>query len=575
MANRNLYQSTINQVTQVVPDGDGSGMSAAADIMQGLADVTYKNFQDSQTSKIAENFSQMQLDLGQVELEYKTKYELNPNEGVRKYKEAREKLIQKYGEGISPMFRAQWNERVDAFTRSGDAMQDKWAFTQTRKNNIDSANRAIKNSLKQAMNDGMLAGQSGDPTEAITNYLNSASSLKSSLTSMVGEASANKIMEDYDSDHVKSMLSGMLDSNPIEASRLMDNDKIKNAFTDPSQYMKMKDAINSRVMNMGKIAREQEIIGILKDENNILSQSVERQLSYSELEEALSKGDYSNAAKSYFYKLNGFKASGDGEAKLSSSEKMKFATDLYEDIVMFQMEENPSSEMVAALQEKVYAGMDNKSLSLEKGSAYLKQILAPAASRREEMLMKFDIGEKSKLGTEATTNRLFGRDHGLGFSGLEEVVNDITLPLQLKKDGTPYKSAENDRAEIFNNQKKLELYDYYYDELEKAASDRGIQIGDLDHLPRGERREVYQKAQNEAKFNFWSSQYPNAGFNKENPPSSVVTSDGRKIKTGLSNGNATSSVDIMTKVMTDGKGNKAIVEVDASGKPVRVIRKID
>lgn len=568
MAQRNLPSAMARQVTNVVAKNE-------TDLLNVAADIGAQVLRENEEAKIARNFSDLQAELSQMEMAYKTEFLDDPTKGFNEFKKRRQGVIDNFASDISPLYRGQWNESVRKLTSSSDITQQKWVVNQTRKNSVRYVNDTINNGINQAMRDGMTAGQSEEnDIDAFANFANSFQNISSFATKNLGEAQSQQVLKNYEGDYIKSFVSGVGSNNPARALDLLDTDDVKNAFDDPEQYLKMKSSMENKLLNTVKVNQQNEIINVLRDENNILSQSMERQLSYSELENAISKGNYSNNAKNYFYKINGFKAPSKegGAKKLSDSEKMQAELDLYDQIVKLQSIENPDAEEIAALQDNVYAALDADAITNSKAMSYLNGILAPSVDKKEAYLAQFDIGEKNVFGGEFFT---FGSDQGLGFSGLQEAIDSASTGLQLKEDGTPYQNAVNERAMRHNNQRKLDLYNFYYDELESAASARGIQVGQLQDLPRPERREVYTEAQNNAKFNFWSSVYPEAGFIKENAPQTIVTSTGEKIKTGISNGQPSGTVSISTKVMVDANGNKAVVEVDGDGNPIRVIREID
>lgn len=546
MAQRDLtnFREVITQVA------DTSG----ADMLEAGADITGEILRQGVEAKINENISKVQLDLNALNHQYQIDFEGNPLAGKDEYKQKRQELFDTYAEQISPLYRRQWQNSMSQIANRDDALQQAWALKQTRVNTVSSINTSMKNNFMQANLDGQDFGERDDAEIAsFVNFATSKEQLAAFGNKNLGEESTAKMLETYEEDYMKSFLSGVSETNPVKALRLLDTDMVKDTFSDPQQYMKMKEAVEARALKIQSIRSENEILSVLKDENSLLASSLERPLSYAELQQEFARSGMSKEAQSFFMKINGYS---DKEAKLDASEKLAFKAGIYDMISQAGDVEDLKAEDITAIQNKIYEGMNRGALSEKEGMEYLNGFLAPAIEGKEESLKSFQSGKWNPF------------QDNIGFTGLSDVLEQVNIE---PPDGADEVGA---LGQIVNNENKVKLYDYYWQALTSEAGVRNMAVADIPRLPTSEKRKIYAKAQNEAKRNFWIDKFPELG-SMEKIPASIITSTGKKINTGLSDGSPVSSVSAgNTKIATDANGNKALVEVDKGGNIVRVIKEL-
>lgn len=460
------------QVTNVTPDVSDSIT------MKGIGDIGAEIITANQQALMNENFSKAQLDLNALNLGFKEKYKNDPFKGIEELKQSRTEILDGYGEQISPFFKKAWQDNTRELVTKEDVQLQTWAYTQARKNTVTSINTSIKNNMSQASIDGQAFGNS-EHTElsAMLNFGLSKKKLADFGDKHIGGDETTALLEGYDDNYLKSFLSGVSEANPLKALQLLNDKAVQGSFKDQKQYAKMKDAIENRAMNIGKINAEKQILNTLKDENNVLTKSMTKPMSYADLQIEFDRSGMSPEAQSFFLKANGYAAR---EKKLSQSDQLEEKAGIYSELTQLTNKEDLAPADLQKFQQRVYGAMDRGALSEKEGLEYLNQIADPFIAKHEENLQNF--GEKNWV-----------RD-SIGFQGLQEMFEDEIeiAPAEGEEDvGALTKSV--------NNKNKVKLYDYYTSSLQQGAAQMGIKVGDIQKLPVEQRQQLFTGAQANAK----------------------------------------------------------------------------
>lgn len=490
MAQRDI--SNFRTVTDVVakqeaPDAP-SGISQLADT---AAQIGQKIIAENQEAKINENFSMAQLELNQLSTQMQIDYESNPFEGAEKYKEARKKVLDKYGSEISPFFKKPWQTSARELGTRSDIEMQGWALKQTKVNTVKSINRSIKNNMIQATLDGQNFGNS-DETEigSLLKFQESRNKLASFGDQHIGEETTTEMLESYSDDYLKSFLSGVSESNPLKALRMLDSPEVKGSFRDQQQYSKMKEAIESRALNVQKINGEKQVLNTLKDENSLLTKSLVSPVSYAELQSEFDKTNMSVEARKFFMSANGY-TKADGSASLNPAEQLQAKSELYENIIELTSREDVKSTDIAAFQDNIYKAMNNEVLNEKEGIDYINALVVPFVDKKEKSFQNYSQGS------------FFGLGDSIGFKGVQEIFdNDLAVPLPEIPEGKKPTAAQQssiDFATSINNANKIKLYDYYMSALQEKAASYGVAIGDVPDLNKPQKTKLYAEAQAEAK----------------------------------------------------------------------------
>jgi hypothetical protein len=480
MANRELQggRTVGADVAVKLPDADVS----TEQMFHSIAELGQNIIKENQQAKIMENFSAAQIDINQMAMKYQTEYEGDPFGGMKKFQEERDKIIEGYGNDISPFFKKPWQQDTRRLAMTNDAAMETWAYKQTKVNTVTAINRSIKNNMSQALVDGQNFGNSDeDEIGSLMNFGQSKAQLIGFADKNLGSETATKMLEDYDGDYLKSFMSGVSDSNPLKALRLMERDDVKASFKDQKQYTSMKEAIESRALNVQEINGKKQVLTALKDENSLLAKSLEAPISYADLQQQFAaQPNMSSYAKNFFMKANGY-TKADGTTKLSNSEQLQFKTDLYDQIT--QTVSNPELDAadISALQTKVYQGMDNGSLTEKEGINYLNQITAPLADAKEAQYSKFQMGKNNPF------------QDNIGFSGIQQIYQD-----QIEVKPAEGEDEVGDQTKLMNNQNKVKLFDNYMASLTAQAASYGLTVAQVPSLGKPQQRKLYTDAQNQA-----------------------------------------------------------------------------
>jgi len=249
MAQRNLVN--MREVTQVVAENPNTLLDAGVEIGQEI-------MRQSQEAKINESLSQAQLDLNAMQSQYQTDFEADPMGGLTEYKKNRKAVFDKYAEGISPLYRRTWEDNARKIAQQNDATQQGWALKQTRVNTVNSINKSMKNNFLQANLDGQKFGGSDDgEISAFLNFENSKKSLMEWGSKNVGQETTEGMLENYENDYLKSFVSGVSDSNPQKAARLLEDEKIRTRFkSDEIDTMENVIKKNIKRQQIGKLSEE-------------------------------------------------------------------------------------------------------------------------------------------------------------------------------------------------------------------------------------------------------------------------------------------------------------------------------
>ncbi len=485
-----------NRRTSVTQTADTSSQQA----MFQLSGIGQKIIAEGQEAKITENFSNVQLELHKLNQQYQIDNEANPFGGLEDLKAKRDEIFNTYGDEISPFFKKSWQDSTRGLQLKDDAATETWAFAQTKKNTVKSINTSIKNNMSQASIDGENYGNSdSDELGSMLNYAQSKKQLAGFGDKHLGATTTTAMLEDYDGDYLKSFVSGVSQSNPLKALRMMEMKEVKAGFKDHNQYTKMRDAVEKRALNLDKVNEEKAVLNTLKDENSILTMSMEKNVSYADLQGEFNRLEaagtpMSAAAQSYFLKANGYESR---SGKLSQSEQLKNKADLFTALTDLTKQDNMTSADVAKFQNKIFEAMDNGSLNDQEGASYLNQLVAPMVEKKE-----------AQFGT-------FSQDHwfqpDVGFGGVQEVFEDeiaVPSPEPAGDKATVAEQMAIKQSDNINNANKVKLYDYYYSALQERAEAVGVPVGGIAALNKQQQRKLYSDAQGDALRLFKLDQNP-------------------------------------------------------------------
>jgi len=505
MANRDL--STYREVTGQVVATNNDMVQAATDIGQGF-------IKQSQQAKIAENFSAAQLELNALTNQYQTDFEADPLGGMEEFKSKRQSILDKYGSDISPFYKNDWLTKSQDLAVKSDMFNQNWVFKQSKINAVNSLNTAKDNVLQTVAQDAENYAASEDSeVEAVMNFDFGKQELATTATEVLGEETTQKSLASFDEDATKVFVSTVADRNPIKALGLLDKEEVKTAFKNPLEYTQMREAVENRALRAREINVKREVLSVLSDENNFLTKTLEKPVSYLELQQQFEKTNMSEEAKKYFMKANGFTGE---DAKLTDSQKLEEKLALYDDIS--SIADKPiTPEVLQGMQNRVYAAMNNNAITQQEGVGYLNNLITPYADKLEEGLQGY------------SDNNVFADD--VGFTGIKDYYeSDVALPEPDTEKAAP-------EVALANNKNKALLYDTYFNSLTQLASGirtqqfpQGATLADINKLSSEDKNKIFSTAQQTAKRAYLERKYPQL---KDMPDAPNLILDNGKLVQGL------------------------------------------
>lgn len=465
MANRDLtnFRQVINQVVEQ-PDQS----------LSVLADVGEDIIRQGQEAKIAEGLSNAQLELNELQTQYQIDFEGDPLGGMDEYKERRKEIFARHGEGISPFYRRHWEDNVRQISTRNDALQQGWVLKQTRTNTVQSINTSIKNNLLQAETDGRNFGaDDAAEIEAFVNYGTGREALIDFAERNLGASTAAAMFESYDDDYMKIFMSGVINENPVKALQMMENDAVKEHLGASARGIKK--AAEQRVLNFKKQRQEQAILNVMAGDSNLYEKSLERDLSYAELQAAYEKNGTPKSVQKVINQMNGLGAVDD---KISNEEKLRNRVQLFRDLSVASSSENITASDISNLNARIYENVGNGSLTKEQGQNAINQLIRPSINELTQRLDEYSFD----------TWRPFDE---IGFNDIQDEFNDKFL-IQ------PEDSAlSKKQLQIANDQNELRFYEAYNNALQDLMPD-GVALADFGKLDNKDKKRILKSAKKRA-----------------------------------------------------------------------------
>jgi len=326
----------------------------------------------------------------------------------------------------------------------------------------------------------------------VKSFVGSHDNLLKFATEHLGEAQANAVLSSYKSDYLKSFVSGVMQENPLGAIELLDREDIQKGINDPSAYSKLKDAAESRLMNIEDMKTQTEVIGLMKQEGGLIRESMTRNLSLVELEAAFDKHNLSEPAKRVLYRMNGYTKAdlkegltSDKKTKESKSDKILGGLSLKDELAVFlDKQDTKTVADYRDMQDKILSSVDAGYISTDEGMKMIEQFVTPFVDAAETDLKAFD-------------KKYLNMDTYLGFSQVQDYFDD-----ELKVASWGWFGSDEDKA--VDNRNKLRLYQIYQDNLQQLAEQKAGTMGGLAKLPAAQKNKYLQEAFDKTKIDFAS-----------------------------------------------------------------------
>ena len=318
----------MQQVTQVEAERQDDALLGLA---QTGFDATQRIIKANADSGMTKALSEAQSRLNDVTQKFRLENSANPDPNSIEFKDARRKIFEEYKGQVSPLVMREFQRQWYNIEQNNDESNKSWALKQNEFNVNENLRKTVETDLNNAYFAGTSfgVGSDVDVQSMVKGFVGSHDNLLKFATEHLGEAQANAVLSSYKSDYLKSFVSGVIQENPLGAIELLDREDIQKGINDASAYSKLKDAAESRLMNIEDMKTQTEVIGLMKQEGGLMRESMTRNLSLVELEAAFDKHNLSEPAKRVLYRMNGYTKADlkDGEADLKEglafSEKTK------------------------------------------------------------------------------------------------------------------------------------------------------------------------------------------------------------------------------------------------------------
>lgn len=493
MANRPI--ENFRQVTQVAVDQPSQFLQAGAELGQKL-------ILDGQEAKAQSVLSQAQLELSKLDMDYRIKYEGDPTGGIEEYRSARQELFAKYGEEINPFLRGAWNESVAKLSQAADGKQEAWAYEQAYKNKVTYTNNAMKNYLSQAAADGEAFGKDqSSQMEAFVNFGLAQAQLETFGNNSLGSETTKEMLFNFESDYIKTFVSGAVESNPERGLKLLDDERVKNSMP-VDQWQKFRASTEYRAKAVMRNREEQSVLNTVRTENGLLSSG--GKASYATIQNT----EMSPAAREYFEGLNGFTGSGK-RGGYTTEDKANFKMGIFSAVSSLTRDAEADASSVRVVQDAIYKAMSAGAIAQEEGLDLVQQIVEPLVAGKEKAMGEF--------------GRYRPFADSIGFDGVEEFYNKVKDTPRESMTDTSKKAIE-----VQNTINKANLYDTYYGALRARAAKAGIPVADVPKLPRDQREKIYSEAQSITQETFLKNKFPALRTMPDVP--NFVYSDGKLIQ---------------------------------------------
>jgi len=484
MAQRQIYD---RQVLNVV--GDTTGPADFSSALTTIAKVGGEIVQQHNDARLLEASSAARLDLSKIAIEHKLKYENDPfNErGEQEFKSATNSIFQKYGGNLSPLSKRAWQSATQDLQTQISVDNQSWQYKQAAVNAKNDIIKSTRNYLNQASIDGELFGESDETAiSSFANYMGAQKQLAEFGSKYLGEETSAQLLDNFSQDWAKSFFSGVAKQNPVKALQALDSEQVKSSITDQEDFMKFRQAIETKAMNFQGEAIQREVLGKMKSQIELFNDN--RTLSYSELRQATE--GMSEPAQDYFLQRSGFKEAATEKArKLSDVEKTQTAYELFSEVgKLTNQKEGVTADQVDALQSKIFEGMNTGAISREQGQFFTESLIGPYAQKLAANLQQY------------SGNDLVPFNNDVGFEQVQQYFNESVVI----DEGT-LTGKEKEFAKFTNAKNAYLLYNQYYDSLSKELSaiggpsfPFGMTINDVGSLSRKERNNLFARAQKDA-----------------------------------------------------------------------------
>jgi hypothetical protein len=446
------------------------------------------------------NMESLQIDVeNEVKAEFARKspeYDNNPdNPEFKQYMDDFRK--QKYSEAreqVNPFYRGQF----DALTRENDKRYnsafDGWKIQQRQAN----ASANVKKISQSMIDEAYLAGQTGDFEDAKAQYNKKVETIRNISTTTLGARATEQGIEDLDKKYKEALLSGMLESRPVELAAMLSG---KHNIDDPQLVSKYKKMATDRIKKLNQDKIDNEILTNANIQGGLLQQSAQGNLSLQEIQTQM-PDNASDEYKELIYKINGY--SKEGTKNVSPTEKALAYQELNDTFVALVSNPETTVADFQKLQNKVYSDMAAGKITVSQGNDFLNNMAIPTMNAWKGLVKQYG------------GNPFFSKAYG--YDKLDDWITDSVLGKEPKEH--EYKNRKSEYKSIMNGRanRKSDIYAQYNEALNEVAKQHGYHSpADILAQNKKTQTELYNEAVAIVQKTYAENKFPSLRDSKANP----------------------------------------------------------
>lgn len=475
MANRNLVN--FRQVTQQAFEQGGDTANVIAGITKEVGRLAGE-------AQLAKTFSQTQLQLQEVEQQFKIDVQSDPDKAFEQYKSRRDTVFASAQDKVSPFMRGQFARTRREFEAQDNLTANDTVFKAKQVKALTDVNDAISSQLQLAQS----IGQNFDPSSTQFDVAKQLSFARQTALEagrgLVGDEQIEQLATDFGSDYAKSFLSGVMQQDPQRAIDLLEDEQISEVLSQEDKG-DIRGAALSLVKGHDKRLAETEILGNINGVLNILNSSGE--LGYAGVKQELGKLGLDKRTEDMVLKQVGFKDP--SSRKITDAEKLARSNSLNARMLnILDKGSDATAQELEELNTDLMQAADDNVIPFGQFREMTSDLTEPLVQSRSERISE-TLGGADLQNPEGAGffRRLFTSKKNL----LERTVNTEGLIATQQKVTGVDKEVEQEVASL----QQLQVSERLMQALQEEAQSRGLRLGEIATLPLKEREQIANSAQ--------------------------------------------------------------------------------
>lgn len=227
MANRpDNFSPTVTTETPLEPD-TSTLTNAVFSIGDGLA-------QASAQTKALQATAQTSNQFRTLDQQFRQQYADDPTnqKGLQDLQAARQKIVDQNSSNVPTIAQRDYTNKTIELGQQSDVSNELWAGKQQARNVVNNLNTAQNSYYLQANADGrnFAANGGGDINDALS-FVQANATMQQFANPVIGADKTGKLLDNFNSNYVKSFVAGVAESQPALAASLLQDPNIKQHFT--------------------------------------------------------------------------------------------------------------------------------------------------------------------------------------------------------------------------------------------------------------------------------------------------------------------------------------------------------